>query len=110
MNYQFVGFEDHLQSLKIKKSFAKNYSIESRKNLDREFHRLIRVFKDISIQLNNKRKVKEYFNLHQRNLVILMDEVSIEMLKECDLKENKLIVSELNFLLNLSSINQNAKI
>ncbi|WP_344848402.1 hypothetical protein [Pedobacter jeongneungensis] len=99
MNYQFIVFEEHLQSLRVKKSFAKNYTSESRKNLDREFLRLIRVFKDISIQLNNKRKIKEYFSFHQRNLVILMDEVSIEILKERDLKEKKFIDSELNFLL-----------
>lgn len=99
MNYQFIFFEEQLQALKVKKSFAKNYITESRKSLDREFLRLIRVFKDISIQLNNKSKAKQYFNFHQRNLVILMDEVSIETLKERSRQEKKIIDSELNLLL-----------
>ncbi|MCX2584332.1 hypothetical protein [Pedobacter sp. MR22-3] len=73
--------------------------MESRKNLDRECLRLIKVFKDVSIQLNNKKKVKQYFNFHQRNLVILMDEVSMEIPKERNRQEKKFIDSELSYLL-----------
>jgi len=100
MNYQFTFFEEHFQSLQTKTSFAKNYTVESKKNLEREYTRLIRFFKDIAIDLNNREKVKVYFNFHQQNLTLLMDKVSAEISEQGAKTNKKIIVGSLEILLD----------
>jgi len=99
MNYQFIFFEDHLQSLKTKESFPKNFTIETNKNLEREFVRLIKVFKDMAIELNTREKAKIYFNFHQQNLAVLMDNASIEIDLKKTSSQRKIIESSLGALL-----------
>jgi len=99
MNYQFIMFEEHLQSLQTKESFPKNFTIETAKNLEREFGRLIRIFKDMAIELNTKEKAKIYFNFHQQNLAILMDRASHEISLKQSSSHRKIIESSLGTLL-----------
>ncbi|MFC3560190.1 hypothetical protein [Pedobacter jamesrossensis] len=105
MNYQFIYFEEHFQSLKAKTSFSKNFTQESTKNLEREFQRLTKMFKDISIDLNSQEKIKSYMNFHQQNLTLLMDQVSREIFEASDAKEKNLTIVPLkNLLGNLENI------
>jgi len=101
MNYQFIFFEEHLTSLQTKKSFAKNFAVESKKNLEREHSRLTRAFRDMSVELNNHEKSKAYLNFHQQNLTLLMDKTSREKtLREKD-PDHTIIISTLKALLDI---------
>ncbi|SDD70465.1 hypothetical protein [Pedobacter soli] len=75
MVYEFIFFEEHFHHLITKTTFPKNFSTESSKSLDKEYSRLIRVFRDIAVLGKKKKKIITYFNFHQKNLIILIDKV-----------------------------------
>jgi len=79
MNYQFIFFEEHFETLKTKNTISKNFTQESTKNLEREFYRITRVLRDIAIDLNSDKKAKSFLHFHQRSLIRLMDNVSDEL-------------------------------
>lgn len=75
MVYEFIFFEEHFHSLISRTSFPKSFFSESKKALEREQIRLVRIFRDIAVIGKKQKKVNSYFNFHQKNLVILMDKV-----------------------------------
>src|SRR6218665_2388005 len=101
MNYQFIFFEEHLTSLQTKKSFAKNFAVESKKNLEREHSRLTRAFRDMAVELNNHKKSKAYLNFHQQNLTLLMDKTSREKTQREKDPDHTIIISTLKALLDI---------
>jgi hypothetical protein len=101
MNYQFIFFEEHFTGLQTKKTFAKNFALESKKNLEREHSRLTRVFRDIAVELNNNDKAKAYFNFHQQNLILLMDRASTEKTQIERGPDRKIIIKAIEALLEI---------
>lgn len=100
MNYQFIFFEEHVTSLHTKKTFAKNYAVDTKKSLEREHSRLTRVFRDMAVELNNHNKLKAYFNFHQQNLTFLMDKASNEKKFRERAPNHKIIISAIEALLD----------
>lgn len=101
MNYQLIFFEEHFTGLQTKKTFAKNFALESKKNLEREHSRLTRVFRDIAVELNNNDKAKAYFNFHQHNLTLLMDRASTEKTQIERGPDRKIIIKAIEALLDI---------
>ncbi|QPH38655.1 hypothetical protein [Pedobacter endophyticus] len=100
MNYQFIFFEEHLTSLQTKKTFAKNYAVDTKKSLEREHSRLTRVFRDMAVELNTHDKLKAYFNFHQQNLTLLMDKASNEKTLREKGQYHKIIINTIDTLLD----------
>lgn len=99
MVYEFIFFEEQFHNLITKTTFPKNFEADSSKNLDREYSRLVRVFRDIAVLGKKKKKIATYFNFHQKNLILLIDKVHQQIQTEKNHQGKKTILPYLDQLI-----------
>ncbi|KLT64035.1 hypothetical protein [Pedobacter sp. BMA] len=75
MQFELTPFEENFRELISNNTFSRKYKTDFEKNVDREYERLIYMFRNLVFKAGKNSEIKRYVYMHQQVLTALADAI-----------------------------------